>query len=57
MASRTPGDNGPSRLQRLRGTLGEWKPRMIRWLLALVALLGVAAELIDPLGNALKGQQ
>lgn len=30
---------------------------MIRWLLALVALLGVAAELIDPLGNALKGQQ
>ncbi|MFJ6565261.1 hypothetical protein ACIQMV_36550 [Streptomyces sp. NPDC091412] len=57
MSSRSEGDNGPSRLERLQDTLGRWKPRVVRWLLALVALLGVAAEVIDPLGNALKGQQ
>ncbi|MFG2886598.1 hypothetical protein ACGFYV_30580 [Streptomyces sp. NPDC048297] len=54
---RSPGDNGPNRLELLRTTLSGWKPRIVRWLLGLVALLGVAAEVIDPLGDALKGQQ
>ncbi|MFJ4581940.1 hypothetical protein [Streptomyces echinatus] len=57
MSSRSPGGNGPSRLDRIRYTLSEWKPRLVKSLLALVAALGVAAELIEPLGNALKGQQ
>ncbi|WP_159054085.1 MULTISPECIES: hypothetical protein [Streptomyces] len=33
-----------------------WKPRLVKWVLAVVVLLGVAAEIIDPLGDALKGQ-
>ncbi|MFF5027942.1 hypothetical protein ACFY2J_27535 [Streptomyces collinus] len=57
MTSRDPGNDGPNRLDRVRDTLGAWKPRIVRGLLALVALLGVAAELIDPLGDMLKGQQ
>ncbi|MEV5434940.1 hypothetical protein AB0K80_02730 [Streptomyces sp. NPDC052682] len=40
----------------MQHALSEWKPRLIKWLLALVAVLGVAAEIIDPLGDALKGQ-
>ncbi|MEV7032777.1 hypothetical protein AB0N99_21495 [Streptomyces sp. NPDC093272] len=37
--------------------LSDWKPRLVKSVLALIAVLGVAAELIEPLGNALKGQQ
>ena len=56
MSPRNPGDGRPSRLERVRQSLSEWKPRVVKWLLAVVAALGVAAEVIDPLGNALKGQ-
>ncbi|KUN94940.1 hypothetical protein AQJ67_36575 [Streptomyces caeruleatus] len=56
MTPRRPGDESPSRLERIRDSLNEWKPRIVKWLLALVAALGIAAEIIDPLGDALKGQ-
>ncbi|MFE1801782.1 hypothetical protein ACFW9L_37245 [Streptomyces sp. NPDC059517] len=33
-----------------------WKPRIVKWLLAFIAVLGIAAELIEPLGNWFEGQ-
>ncbi|MGW1724800.1 hypothetical protein ACWCQK_17905 [Streptomyces sp. NPDC002306] len=56
MSSRGPGVGRPSRLDLVRHSLSEWKPRIIKWSLALIAALGIAAELIDPLGEALKSQ-
>lgn len=57
MSSRDQPTGGPTRLDRIRYTLGRWKPRLVKWLLALVAVLGVAAEIIEPLGDMLQGQQ
>ncbi|MEU6146610.1 hypothetical protein ABZ848_40470 [Streptomyces sp. NPDC047081] len=57
MSSRSPGDGSPSRLERIRTSLNSWKPRVVKVALASVAVLGVAAEVIEPLGNFLKGQQ
>ncbi|MFF8972459.1 hypothetical protein [Streptomyces sp. NPDC014995] len=56
MSPRPSGGGSTSRLDRVRQSLNEWKPRVIKWLLALVAALALAAEIIDPLGDALKGQ-
>ncbi|MFD5702273.1 hypothetical protein [Streptomyces lasiicapitis] len=42
-------------LVELRRGLAELRPRLTRWLLGGVATLGLAAELIEPLGNSLKG--
>ncbi|MFC8387245.1 hypothetical protein [Streptomyces sp. CB02400] len=55
MSPRSPGD-GPSRLQRAGRFLNDWKPRFVKWLLALVVVLGVTAEIVEPVGDALKGQ-
>jgi hypothetical protein len=57
VSSRSPGDGSPSRLELIRSSLNSWKPRVVKVTLAFAAVLGVAAELIDPLGNLLKGQQ
>ena len=56
MSSRSPGDGSPSRLDRVRRSLNAWKPRVVKAALASAAVLGVAAEVIEPLGNFLKGQ-
>lgn len=56
MSPHGPGDGGPSRLERIRRSLSAWKPRIVKSLLAFVAALGIAAEVIEPLGNLLKGQ-
>ncbi|MFD9006086.1 hypothetical protein ACFV0T_34920 [Streptomyces sp. NPDC059582] len=56
MSSRNPGAGGPSRLDLIRHSLSEWKPRIVKWSLALVGALGIAAEIIDPLGETLKSQ-
>ncbi|GCB48122.1 hypothetical protein [Streptomyces sp. NL15-2K] len=40
----------------MRQSLSAWKPRIVKWLLAFVAVLGIAAEIIEPLGKVLKGQ-
>lgn len=56
MSSLGPGDGSPTRLGRIRDVLGRWKPRLVKWVLALVALLGVTAEIVEPLGDALKNQ-
>ncbi|MGN9763185.1 hypothetical protein ACTMVF_40485 [Streptomyces sp. SD31] len=56
MSPRGPGDDGPSRLDRVRHSLSAWKPRIVKSLLALVAALGIAAEIIEPLGDLLKDQ-
>ncbi len=58
MATRNPGGRAdPSALTALRERLADLKPRLVKWLLSSVAVLGVAAELIDPVGDALQGQQ
>jgi hypothetical protein len=51
-----PGDGSPSRLELVRQALSAWKPRIVKSLLACVAALGIAAEVIEPLGDLLKGQ-
>ncbi|ARX84499.1 GntR family transcriptional regulator [Streptomyces alboflavus] len=50
---RAPGEP-PSKLEEVRQTLTELQPRLTRWLLGGVAALSLAAELFEPLGNALK---
>ncbi|MFF4254850.1 hypothetical protein ACFY1L_26945 [Streptomyces sp. NPDC001663] len=54
MLSHSPDNGSPSRLERIRHSLSVRKPRIAKWLLAFVAALGFAAEIIEPLGNALK---
>lgn len=53
------GSHGPDGrfpgLARTRRALTELHPRITRWLLSAVAAVTLAAELIEPLGNALKG--
>ncbi|MEV0642729.1 hypothetical protein AB0I77_49055 [Streptomyces sp. NPDC050619] len=56
MSSRRPGDDSPGGFEHIRRSLSAWKPRIVKWLLAFVAVLGITAEIIEPLGNALKGQ-
>ncbi|CAL9541224.1 hypothetical protein [Streptomyces sp. NPDC091294] len=56
MSAGSSGIGRPDRLQRLRRSLSEWKPRVIKWALALVVVLGVTAEIFDPLGDLLKAQ-
>lgn len=55
MSSHGPRTGSPSGLERIRGLLEAWKPRLIKGLLALVALLYFAAEFIEPLGEVLRG--
>ncbi|MFD4502064.1 hypothetical protein [Streptomyces sp. NPDC058457] len=57
MSSRSPAGNGPTRLDRIRSTLGSWKPRIVKSALGLTAVLQGAGALIGPLGDALKDQQ
>ncbi|MCF1598563.1 hypothetical protein [Streptomyces muensis] len=56
MSSRGPGDGNPTGLALVRNSLSAWKPRIVKVILASVAALAIAAEVIDPLGNFLKGQ-
>ncbi|MER6630812.1 hypothetical protein ABT301_21780 [Streptomyces sp. NPDC000987] len=57
MSSGSPGAGSPSRFEHIRHALTSWKPRIVKALLAFVAALGIAAETIAPIGNALKGQE
>ncbi|MBG0854273.1 hypothetical protein I2W78_21145 [Streptomyces spinoverrucosus] len=57
MSPSRSGDGRPSRLQRVRHFMGTWKPRLVKGFLAGVAALGIAAEIIQPLGDALKGRE
>ncbi|MBQ1089208.1 hypothetical protein [Streptomyces sp. B93] len=56
MSPSGPGDGSPSGVARLRQVIRDWKPRAVKWVLVLIAALGVAAEIIDPLGDALTGR-
>ncbi|MGW2701166.1 hypothetical protein [Streptomyces sp. NPDC001340] len=48
--------DGMSRLGLVRSLWAEWKPRMVKSVLVLVVVLGVAAEIVEPLGDVLRKQ-
>lgn len=46
---------GGGHLRAARGYAARLKPTLVRWLLALLCLLGVVAQLVAPLGDMLSG--
>ncbi|MEU9452253.1 hypothetical protein [Streptomyces sp. NPDC048277] len=57
MSFHSPGGNRSTRLDRIRSALSSWKPRIVKSVLGLAAVLQGAGALIGPLGDALKDQQ
>ncbi|MFD0311063.1 hypothetical protein [Streptomyces sp. NPDC127119] len=56
MSSRSPAGSGPSRIEHIGYLLAAWKPRIIKWLLASIAVLCITADIVEPLGNWLDGE-